>query len=60
MLRPRMPPGALDVNAAVKPDLLILDLGLPDRSGFDVITEIRKSSPVPIIVLSARNMSKPK
>jgi two-component system, OmpR family, KDP operon response regulator KdpE len=47
--------GALEVNAAVKPDLLILDLGLPDRSGFDVITEIRKSSPVPIIVLSARN-----
>src|SRR5207248_10333508 len=37
------------------PDLIILDLGLPDRSGFDVITEIRKHSPVPIIVLSARS-----
>jgi two-component system, OmpR family, KDP operon response regulator KdpE len=41
--------------AAEKPDIVILDLGLPDRSGFDVITEIRKHSPVPIIVLSARS-----
>ena len=32
----------------------MLDLGLPDRSGFEVIAEIRKHSPVPIIVLSAR------
>src|SRR5215472_13948113 len=47
--------GALAVAAAEKIDLLILDLGLPYRSGFDVITEIRKRSPVPIIVLSARN-----
>jgi len=47
--------GALAVTAAENPDLLILDLGLPDRSGFDVICDIRKRSPVPIIVLSARN-----
>src|SRR5437762_10393515 len=47
--------GALAAVAAEKPDLVILDLGLPDRSGFEVITEIRKSSPVPIIVLSARS-----
>jgi two-component system KDP operon response regulator KdpE len=40
---------------AEKPDVVILDLGLPDRSGFEVISEIRKHSPVPIIVLSARN-----
>jgi two-component system KDP operon response regulator KdpE len=40
---------------AEQPDVVILDLGLPDRSGFDVITEIRKRSPVPIIVLSARD-----
>jgi len=38
-----------------RPDLVILDLGLPDRSGFEVIAEIRKHSPVPIIVLSARS-----
>jgi len=41
--------------ASEKPDLVILDLGLPDRSGFEVIAEIRKHSPVPIIVLSARS-----
>jgi two-component system, OmpR family, KDP operon response regulator KdpE len=37
------------------PDVVILDLGLPDRSGLDVIAEIRQRSPVPIIVLSARD-----
>jgi two-component system KDP operon response regulator KdpE len=47
--------GALAAAAAEKPDVVILDLGLPDRSGFDVIAEIRKGSTVPIIVLSARN-----
>jgi two-component system KDP operon response regulator KdpE len=47
--------GALAAMTVQKPDLVILDLGLPDRSGFEVITEIRKSSPVPIIVLSARS-----
>jgi len=47
--------GALAATAAEKPDLIILDLGLPDRSGFDVIAEIRTHSPVPIIVLSARS-----
>ena len=47
--------GALAMMAAEKPDLVILDLGLPDRSGFEVIAEIRKHSPVPIIVLSARS-----
>ncbi len=36
-------------------DLIILDLGLPDRSGIEVIEEVRKSSTVPIIVLSVRN-----
>ncbi len=37
------------------PDLVILDLGLPDIDGTDVIKEIRESSITPIIVLSARN-----
>jgi two-component system KDP operon response regulator KdpE len=36
-------------------DLVILDLGLPDRSGIEVIEEVRKSSSVPIIVLSVRS-----
>ncbi|MBC7377353.1 MAG: two-component system response regulator KdpE [Burkholderiaceae bacterium] len=37
-----------------KPDLLVLDLGLPDGDGLDVIRDVRGWSPVPIIVLSAR------
>ena len=37
------------------PDLIILDLGLPDRDGLDFIREIRRTSPVPIVVLSARS-----
>jgi two-component system KDP operon response regulator KdpE len=38
-----------------KPDLVILDLGLPDGDGVDFIRDVRKWSPVPIIVLSARS-----
>jgi two-component system, OmpR family, KDP operon response regulator KdpE len=41
---------------AHKPDLLLVDLGLPDGSGLAVIQEVRSWSPVPIIVLSARTM----
>lgn len=37
-----------------KPDLVILDLGLPDGDGVDFIVDVRGWSPVPIIVLSAR------
>jgi len=38
-----------------KPDLMILDLGLPDMDGLDVIKEVRGWSTVPIIVLSIRS-----
>ena len=37
-----------------KPDLLVLDLGLPDGDGLDLIRDVRGWSNVPIIVLSAR------
>lgn len=37
-----------------KPDLVILDLGLPDGDGVDFITALRAWSPMPVIVLSAR------
>ena len=47
--------GALSAVEAEKPDVMILDLGLPDRSGFEVIAAIRQRSTVPIIVLSARS-----
>ncbi len=36
------------------PDVVILDLGLPDRDGIEFIKEVRKNSRTPIIVLSAR------
>ncbi|HZT02456.1 MAG TPA: response regulator [Steroidobacteraceae bacterium] len=39
---------------AGKPDLLLVDLGLPDGDGVTVIRHVREWSPVPIIVLSAR------
>ena len=42
------------------PDLVLLDLGLPDMDGIDIIKETRQWSSVPIIVISARNQEKEK
>ena len=47
--------GALRVAAATPPDLVILDLGLPDMDGVDVIHGLRGWTQVPIIILSARD-----
>ncbi len=46
--------------ATIRPDLAIIDLGLPDRDGIDVISSIRNSSHLPIIVLSARTLDSQK
>jgi two-component system KDP operon response regulator KdpE len=46
---------ALKFVAAKPPDLVILDLGLPDKDGQEVLAQIREWSAVPIIVLSARD-----
>jgi len=48
---------ALSAAAARAPDVVILDLGLPDISGLDVIRGLRGYTSVPIIVLSARTGS---
>jgi DNA-binding response OmpR family regulator len=45
---------ALTTAKAEKPDLLVLDLGLPKKDGLDVTREIRKESHLPIIMLTAR------
>ena len=45
---------ALRTITQERPDLILLDLGLPDGDGVDVIREVRGWSAVPIIVLSAR------
>jgi two-component system KDP operon response regulator KdpE len=45
---------ALDLLANRAPALVVLDLGLPDLEGTEVCRRIRNTSPVPIIVLSAR------
>src|SRR5512138_1575929 len=37
-----------------RPDIIILDLGLPDVDGLDLIREVRQASPVPIVILSSR------
>lgn len=39
---------------ARQPDLILLDLGLPDKDGLEVIQRVREASQVPILVLSAR------
>lgn len=51
---------ALDLAAARHPDAVILDLGLPDLDGVEVIRGLRGWTSVPIIVLSARQTSQEK
>jgi two-component system, OmpR family, KDP operon response regulator KdpE len=46
---------ALRLAATGAPDVIVLDLGLPDRDGKDVLRDIRQFSTTPVIVLSARD-----
>jgi DNA-binding response OmpR family regulator len=45
---------ALRVARHERPDLIVLDLGLPGRDGLDVTRELRRDSQVPIVMLTAR------
>ena len=52
--------GALEMAASHCPDCVLLDLGLPDMDGNDIISGIRQWSAMPIIVISARSMERDK
>lgn len=51
---------ALSTISSHCPDVVLLDLGLPDMDGVDIIKNVRQWSQVPIIVLSARNRERDK
>jgi two-component system KDP operon response regulator KdpE len=51
---------ALTLMAAQPPDVVILDLGLPDMDGMEVLTEFRSWSQSPVIVLSAKEKERDK
>ena len=48
---------ALQIIAERAPDVIVLDLGLPDMEGVEVLRRIRETSVVPVVVLSARQDS---
>jgi len=50
----------LDMAVARKPDAILLDLGLPDQDGFDVLKALRKWTSVPVLIISARGQEKDK
>lgn len=51
---------AIALSMSHKPDLIILDLGLPDMDGINVITSVREWSQIPIIIVSARENERQK
>jgi two-component system KDP operon response regulator KdpE len=55
----KMSDGLVQAGAS-KPDLLVLDLGLPDGNGIDLIHDVRGWSDVPILILSARSQEQDK
>jgi two-component system, OmpR family, KDP operon response regulator KdpE len=51
---------ALEAYNRVRPDLVLLDLGLPDMDGLDVLRAIRERASTPVVVLSAREAERDK
>jgi two-component system KDP operon response regulator KdpE len=54
LLSTRMGEEGVDLVGTEHPDVVVLDLGLPDRDGLDVLQEIRLFSSVPVVVLTVR------
>lgn len=52
--------GAVVEASSHNPDVVLLDLGLPDMDGLELIQEVRNSSSLPIIVISARTLERSK
>lgn len=50
----------VELAAKEKPDIILLDLGLPDRDGLTVLKDLRRWTSVPIIIISARGQEKDK
>ena len=59
-MRARTGQEALSMVASHCPDLIILDLGLPDMDGMDLLRQIRSWSGLPIVVVSARSHERDK
>src|SRR6202040_3745001 len=51
---------ALELAAKFKPDVILLDLGLPDMDGLEVLKGLRRWTSAPVIVLSARGEERDK
>ncbi|HKT15163.1 MAG TPA: response regulator transcription factor [Allosphingosinicella sp.] len=51
---------ALNAMGIDRPDLVLLDLGLPDRDGLEVVSELRALSRVPLMIVSARDQTEQK
>ena len=50
----------LKLIESLKPDVVLLDLGLPDYDGIEVIQKVREWSEIPIVVVSARDQDQEK
>ena len=50
----------IELAASKKPDVILLDLGLPDQDGLDVLKQLRKWTSAPVIIVSARGQESDK